>query len=52
MKKIGIVMAALVIVTFMVGTAALMMPAQSKATTVTKNEKIPVYMFAWHNRFF
>jgi len=42
MKKIGIVLAALVIVTFMVGTAALMMPALAKAETVTTNVKYPV----------
>ena len=42
MKKIGIVMVALLIVTFMVGTAALMMPALAKATTVTTNVKYPV----------
>jgi hypothetical protein len=34
MKKIGIVMVALVIVTFMIGTAALMMPALAKASEV------------------
>ena len=42
MKKIGIVFAALVIVTFMVGTAALMMPAMAKAATYTTNVKYPV----------
>ena len=47
MKKIGIVMAALVIVTFMVGTAALMMPALAKAETVTTNVKYPVEWHEW-----
>jgi hypothetical protein len=47
MKKIGIVLAALVIVTFMVGTAALMMPALAKAETVTTNVKYPVVWTEW-----
>ena len=42
MKKIGIVMVALVIVTFMIGTAALMMPAIAKATVTTTHVKTPI----------
>jgi hypothetical protein len=42
MKKIGIVMVALVIVTFMIGTAALMMPALAKATVTTTHVKTPI----------
>ncbi len=40
-------MVALLIVTFMVGTAALMMPALAEAETVTTNVKYPVVWSEW-----